>query len=82
MGVTVVNPGKVIPANECTIGKTYRRASQPTKFYLCIRRIDDNGQATNEGRLVSLSHGNTVSLNLNLPDFVQVRLTATSEDVL
>lgn len=73
---------KILSARECVIGKSYRRVTQPGKYYICARRIDDDGQALAVGQLVSLTHGNVIRLNLDLKEYVEVNITATATDVL
>ncbi|UMO76486.1 hypothetical protein DNAM_610 [Pseudomonas phage BroderSalsa] len=80
---------------DCTIGKIYRRDSQPEKIYLCIRctaydkKEIQQGypQVVYQGRtLASLETGelmtNSTKGSLNSKDFIEVTIDGTYEDVL
>ena len=85
MGVVVTTQSKtptLVCALRTTIGRTYRRQSEPHKFYIAVRGNDKDGNVTNEPLLVSLEHGNRVTTNLGVPDFIEVKLQATATDVL
>lgn len=70
----------LLSSRMCTIGKTYRRQSQPNKLYLCARSYDGAGHETNVGMMISLSHGNRVRNNLDVLDFIEVDIKATVVD--
>lgn len=84
MGLIVTSAPKqsAVSAIACVIGKTYRRQSEPTKLYIAARSYDSYGKATDLPMLISLDHGNRVTLNLHLPDFIEVRIQAQVTDVL
>lgn len=87
MPVTITSQSlgvKVLTANECVIGKFYRRHSQPNKLYMCGRRyFQQEGFApvsSNQPVLYSLSNGHQVSTNMNDKDFIEVTLRVHTQD--
>lgn len=92
MGLRHTGP-KPIKGTSCTIGKFYRRESQPSKVYICVRHkeYDEfsifNDALIYQGRtLASLEHGelltNSDSGSLNLVDFIEVTVDGKYTDVL
>lgn len=79
-----VQPKAIIGSN-CLIGHYYRRVSEPNKVYICAR---DTTRDTFQGRtvvrygctLVSLDHGNHITSNLHLEDFIEVDAEVTYKD--
>lgn len=92
MGLKFTGP-KPIKGTACTIGKFYRRESQPTKVYLCVRHRDYDKYRNQDDRIIyqgrtlaSLEHGelltNSDSGSLNLVDFIEVTIDGKYTDVL
>ena len=73
-----------LSANECIIGKFYRRQSQPGKLYLCGRRyFQQEGfgpVSSNLPVLYSLTNGHQVSIGMDERDFIEVTLRVHTQD--
>ncbi|AGH62710.1 hypothetical protein D305_gp16 [Pseudomonas phage UFV-P2] len=91
--ITVVSSSKKVSGNNCKIGGYYRRESEPNKVYICSRDTTrDRHSSVNqvvgrhlvhEGRmLVSLAHGNRMTANMDVVDFIEVDVVITATDRL
>lgn len=76
---------KAIIGSNCIIGRYYRRVSEPEKVYICARDTSrdtiQRGTVLHYGcTLVSLDHGNRITSNLHLEDFIEVDVEVTYKD--